>query len=118
MGATDMSEIAYEILAYLAKNPHAGDTSVGISGWWLLTQHIEREIERQRPKVEKALAELVSKGLIIAEPLNPGSLDKVTRLKESTSKSSQTYYRLNQRKRKEISKLLSRGSITLESSDK
>lgn len=103
MSAINISELAYEILAYLFKNPDARDTKVGIAGWWLLTQHIEREIQRQTPKVEKALDELVSKKLIIAEGPSKGLQDK-----NSSDKGFPTYYRLNQRKRKEISELLSR----------
>jgi hypothetical protein len=105
VSATNISQIACEILAYLFKNPDARDTKVGIAGWWLLTQHIEREIQRQTPKVEKALDELVNRKLIIAE--RPG---KEFQDKDSRDKSSQTYYRLNQSKRKEISELLRRVS--------
>jgi hypothetical protein len=100
VSAKNISQIAYEILAYLFKNPDARDTKVGIAGWWLLTQHIEREIQRQTPKVEKALEELVNQELIIAE--DPSNY---------SSKGHQTYYRLNHHKRKEISQLLNRVRI-------
>ena len=86
MSAAISSKIAYEILAYLAKNPDAQDTVDGIVEWWLLAQHIERHVST----VKEALAELVSKDLIV----------------ERKGKDSRTYYRLNQRKAKEISHLL------------
>lgn len=86
MSETKRSKIAYEILAYLAKNPDAQDTVEGIAEWWLLAQ----EIERQVSKVKEALAALVAKDLIV----------------ERKGKDSRIYYRLNKRKAKEISELL------------
>ena len=86
MSEADKSQIAYEILAYLAKNPDAQDTVDGIVEWWLLAQHIERQIAR----VKEALDELVRRELIVVR----------------RGKDSRIYYRLNQRKAKGISKLL------------
>ena len=84
----DESQIAYEILAYLAKNPDAQDTIDGIVEWWLLAQHIERHVAR----VKSALAELVQQGLII----------------EKRSSDSHIYYSLNRSREKEIAAILTR----------
>lgn len=86
LSATERSKISYAILAYLAKNPDAQDTLEGIAEWWLLAQQIERQV----PKVKEALAQLVKQDLIV----------------ERQGKDSRTYYRLNNRRRKEISELL------------
>lgn len=86
MSANEESQIAYEILAYLAKNPDAQDTLDGIVEWWLLAQHIERHVA----KVKSALTELISQGLI----------------EERRSEDSRIYYRLNRRKEKEIANML------------
>lgn len=80
------SQIAYEILAYLVENPGAQDTVEGIVEWWLL----EQQIKRQTAKVKEALAELVSKGLIL----------------QHKGKDLRTHYRINRRKSKEIQALL------------
>lgn len=80
------SQIIYEILAYLAENPDAGDTVEGIVEWWLLEQKIKRETDR----VEEALAELVAKGLVL----------------ERKGENSRIHYRINQSKYKEIQELL------------
>jgi predicted transcriptional regulator len=82
----DESRIAYEILAYLAKNPDAQDTIDGIVEWWLLAQHIERHVAR----VRSALTELVERGLIL----------------ERTSTDSRTYYCLNRSREREIAEIL------------
>ena len=55
------SEIASEILAYLAEHPDAQDTLDGIAQWWL----VERKIRCQTSAVEEALADLVAKGLLV-----------------------------------------------------
>lgn len=80
------SQITYDILGYLAEHPEAQDTVEGIIEWWLL----EQQITRQTSKVREALAELVSKGLIL----------------ERKGEDSRTHYRINQRKYKEIRVLL------------
>ncbi len=80
------SQIAYEILAYLADNPDAGDTMEGIVEWWLLEQRIKRETE----KVREALTELVAKGFI----------------SKREGKTSGTYYRINRRKYRKIQAIL------------
>jgi predicted transcriptional regulator len=54
--------------------------------WWLL----EREIKFQEAQVKKALAELVSKGLVIEQRLN----------------NSKIHYRVNQSRYQEIKKLI------------
>jgi hypothetical protein len=83
---TDKSKIGNEILAYLIEHPRAQDTLEGIVEWWLL----EREIKFQEAQVKKALAELVSKGLVIEQRLN----------------NSKIHYRVNQSRYQEIKKLI------------
>jgi DNA-binding PadR family transcriptional regulator len=82
----DESQIAHEILAYLSKNPDAQDTIDGIVEWWLLAQHIERQVA----KVKSALADLVERGLIL----------------ESRSSDARIYYRLNRYREKERAEIL------------
>ena len=55
------TEIAREILAYLADHPEAQDTLDGIIQWWLL----ERKIKYQTDIVRQALAELVAKEFLL-----------------------------------------------------
>lgn len=81
----DESKIGNEILAYLVDHPKAQDTLEGIVEWWLL----ERAIEFQTARVKEALSELVARGLII----------------EHRGLDSQTHYRINQAKYKEIQEL-------------
>lgn len=84
------SEISSEILAYLAKHPHAQDTLRGIIDWWLL----EQQIERQTTEVKQALDNLLAKGLIL----------------ERKGKDSQLHYLINRRKANEIRNLIKRNS--------
>jgi hypothetical protein len=83
---TEESGIANDILAYLSEHPDAQDTLQGIVEWWLLEQEIKSRISQ----VERALKELVSKGLVV----------------ERKGEDSQIRYRINRRKTKEISNLL------------
>jgi len=57
----DKSQIAREILAYLADHPDAEDTLDGIVQWWLL----ERKIKYQKSLVKEAIAELIDQKLIL-----------------------------------------------------
>lgn len=82
----EKSRIACEILTYLAEHPDSSDTLEGILEWWLL----ERKIKYQVRSVKEALAELVTKGLVL----------------EYKGRNAHTYYRLNRRKHKEIQALL------------
>jgi hypothetical protein len=82
---TNGIQIGNEILAYLVEHPEAQDTLEGIVEWWLL----EREIKFQTARVKEALSELVSKGWIL----------------EHKGLNSQTHYRINQSKYKEIQEL-------------
>jgi hypothetical protein len=75
-----------QILAYLVEHPEAQDTVEGIVEWWLL----ERAIKFQETKIIEAISELVTKGLVI----------------EHKGGDSQTHYRINQNKYKEIQKLI------------
>jgi hypothetical protein len=82
----DKFRIAHEILAYLMDHPDAQDTLDGVVQWWLL----ERKIKNQTDLTKEALAELVSKGLVL----------------ESESGDSRIHYRMNPDKSKEIQRLL------------
>jgi hypothetical protein len=82
MSKTDTSQIAEDILRYLAKHPRAQDTIEGIYEWWLL----EEDIIRRLAEVKAALAALVGDGLII----------------ESRTKDARTFYRLNKRRYRQI----------------
>jgi hypothetical protein len=79
-------EIELEILAYFLKNPDSQDTLEGIIGWWLL----ETYIRKQSALVQKALSELVHKGLII----------------EIQHASAQLHYQVNKEKIQEIQERL------------
>jgi len=82
--------ISNEILAYLDKHPEAQDTLEGIVDWWLLEQHIERQIEG----VREALRELVSQGLVV----------------ENKGKNTRIHYRLNRRRARAIRALINKQS--------
>ena len=56
-----IGDTAREILAYLSAHPKAQDTIEGIIEWWLL----EQDIRRSMPQVEAALADLISRGLVV-----------------------------------------------------
>ena len=86
MNEREESDIVYEILAYLAENPDAGDTMEGIVEWWLL----EHKIKRETGRVREALKMLVEKDLV----------------QERGGKNLRTYYRINQGKYEEIKELL------------
>ena len=89
MCITEKSEITREILAYLDQYPDAQDTLPGVAEWWLL----EQRIERQTADVKEALADLVKKGLVV----------------ELKGNDRLIHYRINRRKRREITRLLKRG---------
>ena len=79
-------QIAYDILAYLSKNPDAQDTLEGIAEWWLS----EKTVKPNITDVAEALTELVDRGLVIARSGND----------------TQTFYKVSRRRMKEISALL------------
>jgi hypothetical protein len=79
-----------EILRYLIAHPNAQDTVKGIVTWWFL----ERTIKPRTALVEEVLKKLVADGLVIA---HKGS-------------DSQTRYKMNRRRRKEIISLLQQKS--------
>ena len=83
-----MEQMAYDILAYLAENPDAQDTLEGIIGWWLLGQ----AVKPNTTFVEETLTELVNRGLVLAR----------------RGKGARTYYKVNRRRLREISALLTR----------
>lgn len=82
MNRDEKSQLALEILAYLAEHPDAQDTLEGIVEWWIL----ERRIKTEAAKVKKALAQLVDEGLIV----------------ESKGRDSRPHYRINRRKHNQI----------------
>lgn len=86
MAESRQLNVTQAVLAYLMDNPDAHDTLVGIAEWWLL----EQQIKTQTAAIRKALAELVSEGLIL----------------ERRGKDSQVHYRINKRKSQEIRKRL------------
>ena len=86
MSLARKSEMAYEILAYLAKNPDAQDTLEGVIEWWLL----EQRIEKQMKKVKCAIDELVADGLVI----------------ERQGKDARVHYKINRRKYRKIQQLI------------
>jgi hypothetical protein len=55
------TDVLLDILGYFAEHPDAQDTIEGIIEWWLMERHIIREAAR----VESALRELVSSGMVI-----------------------------------------------------
>lgn len=93
MSAADNSEIARMILRYLEEHADAMDTIQGIAQWWLLREWSKRKMV----EVEGAVSLLVSKNLII----------------ETRRDGTQPYYRINQAKREEISKILNDESAAL-----
>jgi DNA-binding MarR family transcriptional regulator len=83
------SQVACDILAYLAENPGAGDTIEGILEWWLIEVKIKQETE----KVQKALDVLEAKGFVIKSRLknsrvfykvNPAMIEKIQDLIHKT----------------------------------
>lgn len=89
-------QTGYQILAYLVDHPNAQDTVEGIVEWWLL----ERAIKFQKTHIVRAIAELVSQGLVI----------------EALGGDSQTHYRINQNKFEEIQKLIQQQNGSLNES--
>ncbi len=61
MRGKEPSEIVFRILKYLCANPNAQDTLDGISNWWMA----ELAIRQRRIRVEMAVHELVSRGLLV-----------------------------------------------------
>jgi hypothetical protein len=55
------TDISRDILSYLSEYPRAQDTVEGIVHWWLL----ERRVQRWTTRVEAALTELVTEGLLL-----------------------------------------------------
>lgn len=86
MCTPDKSQIARDVLSYLAEHPEAQDTFEGIVEWWLL----EQKIKRQTAEVREVLDNLASRKLIL----------------ERRAGDSRTHYRLNRRKVKAIKAFL------------
>jgi Fe2+ or Zn2+ uptake regulation protein len=62
-------EISKKILDYLRKNPDAGDTLEGISGWWVQSEYIEQSVD----EVASVLERLTEKGLVKKQVVKGGS---------------------------------------------
>jgi hypothetical protein len=58
----ELTSPAREILDHLLQHPDACDTFDGIAHWWLL----EQQLRTWLPRVEKAVEELVARGLLQA----------------------------------------------------
>ena len=58
-------DLAQEVLRYFKRNPEAADTLEGVARWRLLDQRIYSTVEQ----VTRALALLVSRGLVVKEPV-------------------------------------------------
>jgi hypothetical protein len=86
---TEKSEIAHEILGYLAEHPDAQDSLEGIVEWWLL----ERRLRRKTQLVKEVLADLVAQGLV----------------QQSQNRDAHSRYRLNPTRAEEIQGLLKKG---------
>jgi hypothetical protein len=59
----NVTRVAFNILAYLARHPEAKDGLEGIAEWWILEQHVVN----QTALVVAALETLVRKGWLVAE---------------------------------------------------
>jgi len=79
-------ELARSILRYLDEHPEANDTLDGIAQWWLLREWSERKVM----DVQRAVGFLLSKDLVV----------------EARIGRSPPFYRVNQEKSEEISKIL------------
>lgn len=66
----DDGEIERSVLAYLHHHPQAADTLRGIVNWWLPQQRYESGCQR----IERALSELVDRGLLRRDPLPHGEV--------------------------------------------
>ena len=80
------SELAQEILGYLAQHPDAQDSLEGILQWWLL----EQQITHWEAQVRKVLDDLVAQKLLL----------------ERVGSDERIHYRINRRKAAQISALL------------
>ena len=83
MCTSEKSQVARDVLAYLAAHQDAQDTLEGIVEWWL----VEQKIIQQTATVREALAELVAQGLVL----------------ERKGQDARTFYRLNPRRAEGIS---------------
>ena len=61
--------LCQEILAYLVRRPNTEDTLEGITKWWLL----ERRIQEETARVQRALDSLVAWGLLISHRGSDGN---------------------------------------------
>lgn len=87
--ATDL-DVAKQILRYFYRNPQAADTVEGVARWRLLEEMIQSNLET----VMKAMAWLVSQGLLVKE----------------TRPASAPLFRLNTAETKKIERLLAEGT--------
>jgi hypothetical protein len=58
--AVRQAAVQRALLSYLAKHPHASDSLVGITAWWLPEEGVNEEVS----VVEEVLEALVARGLV------------------------------------------------------
>jgi hypothetical protein len=58
--AVRQAAVRTALLRYLAKHPHASDSLIGITAWWLPEEGVNEEVSM----VEEVLEALVSRGLV------------------------------------------------------
>ena len=87
MTLDDKSELAREILRYLAKNPEGMDTLEGIARFWLTSRHVDEIVD----SVQSMLATLVHDGYL-----------KEHVVRSAAGSIMHRYYQLNADRKKEI----------------
>jgi hypothetical protein len=92
-----MQKIAYKILAYMLEHPDAQDTLEGITEWWLPGVGARPNVTL----VAEALAELTALGFTLAR----------------RGEDARALYKVNRRKLKEISDVLSRHAVADDTED-
>ena len=63
-------DVVRDVLRYFTRNPQAADTVEGVARWRLVDEAIYQNLEQ----VGKAVAWLVSRGLLIEESTSPSTL--------------------------------------------
>lgn len=81
-------DLAIEILEYMVEHPDARDDAEGILAWWFTRERIKAG----QARLEVILHDLVSRGLVVAQPLtgkrvaysvNKERIDDIVRIIES-----------------------------------
>jgi len=82
----EKEEMARAVLSYLARNPKAQDTLLGIIEWWLL----DHQIRTRTAEVKKVIDQLVAERLIL----------------KRKGPDLQTHYRINPKRQRRIEALI------------